>query len=77
MLKKPKLYVLDGAVWVWLCVERSNGTSVSDPIIKENTAILEKRKRKGNTSVQMKDGFTDGNNSMVSVKLYSWRKSLS
>lgn len=40
MLKKPKLELVDDAVWVWYCQERCKGTPLSSPIIKENVIKL-------------------------------------
>lgn len=42
-LKKPKLEVLDDAVWVWFCQERCKGTPLSGPIIKEKAFQLHKK----------------------------------
>lgn len=43
MLKKPKLELVDDAVWVWFCQERCKGTLLSSPIIKENVIKLYKK----------------------------------
>jgi hypothetical protein len=40
ILKKPKLDVLDEALWIWFCQERRKGTPISGPIIKEKALIL-------------------------------------
>jgi hypothetical protein len=39
-LKKPKLDVLDEALWIWFCQERRKGTPISGPTIKEKALIL-------------------------------------
>jgi hypothetical protein len=39
-LKKPKLDVLDEALWIRFCQERQKGTPISGPIIKEKSLNL-------------------------------------
>lgn len=40
MLKKPKLELVDEALWVWFCQERRKGTPLSGPIVKEKAVKL-------------------------------------
>ena len=40
MLKKPKLELVDDALWVWFCQERRKGTPLSGPIVKEKALKL-------------------------------------
>lgn len=40
MLKKPKLELVDEALWVWFCQERRKGTPLSGPIGKEKAVKL-------------------------------------
>lgn len=42
-LKKPKLELLDNALWMWFCQERRKGTPISGPIIKEKAIALHKK----------------------------------
>ena len=42
-LKKPKLELLDNALWIWFCQERRKGTPLSGPIVKEKALILHKK----------------------------------
>lgn len=43
MLKKPKLELVDEALWVWFCQERRKGTPLSGPIIKEKAIKLHEK----------------------------------
>lgn len=40
MLKKPKLELVDEALWVWFCQERRKGTPLSGPLVKEKAVKL-------------------------------------
>lgn len=42
-LKKPKLELLDNALWMWFCQERRKGTPISGPILKEKAIVLHKK----------------------------------
>lgn len=42
-LKKPKLELLDNALWMWFGQERRKGTPISGPIIKEKAIALHKK----------------------------------
>lgn len=43
MLKRPKLELVDEALWVWFCQERRKGTPLSGPIIKEKAIKLHEK----------------------------------
>lgn len=40
MAKKPKLELVDEALWVLFCQDRRKGTPLSCPIVKENAVKL-------------------------------------
>ncbi|KAF2899297.1 hypothetical protein ILUMI_06877 [Ignelater luminosus] len=46
-LRKPKLELLDNALWMWFCQERRKGTPISGPIIKEKAIALHKKVEAG------------------------------
>lgn len=46
-LKKPKLELLDGTLWMWFCQERRKGTPISGPILKEKALVLHKKLEAG------------------------------
>lgn len=50
-LKKPKLELLDNALWTWFCQKRRKGTPLSGLIIKEKALILHKK-------LEVEDQFT-------------------
>lgn len=55
-MKKPKLEILDDALWVWFMQERRRGTPLSGPLIKEK-AILLHEKMKTNEEFTASDGW--------------------
>jgi hypothetical protein len=56
-LKKPKLDVLDEALWIWFCQERRKGTPILGPIIKEKALILIRKMRVSNEEFTASEGW--------------------
>uniref|UniRef100_A0A1B6BY84 HTH CENPB-type domain-containing protein n=1 Tax=Clastoptera arizonana TaxID=38151 RepID=A0A1B6BY84_9HEMI len=57
-LKKPKLELLDSALWMWFSQERRKGTPISGPIIKEKAIILHKKLEVG-SEFKASEGWID------------------
>lgn len=57
-LKKPKLELLDSALWMWFSQERRKGTPISGPILKEKAIILHKKLEVG-SEFKASEGWID------------------
>jgi hypothetical protein len=68
-LKKPKLGVLDEALWTWFCQERQKGIPILGPIIKGKALILiRKIGRLNEEFTASEDGQRDGRSDTVYIK---------
>lgn len=69
-LKKPKLELLDSALWMWFCQERRKGTPISGPILKEKAVVLHKKLEAG-SEFAASEGWIDRWKTRHSVRFVS------
>lgn len=69
-LKKPKLELLDNAVWMWFCQERRKQTPISGPILKEKAMVLHKKLEAG-SEFTASEGWIDRWKSRHGVRFVS------